>query len=101
MSDGTASRLRALVEGDAAAVSAALHADVVFVQGDGTEHRGAEAVLAVFAASGEEGVRYTVVAVADRAVEVELTVAGIAGAVRFTLRGTSEAGRLSRVRVET
>ena len=84
MSDEAAALLRVLVEGDARAVAEALHADVVFVQGDGTEHRGAEAVVAVGAA----------------AVRVELTVPGMPGAVRFTLYGMSEAGRLVRVRVE-
>ena len=99
MSDETARRLRALVEGDARAVAEALHADVVFVQGDGTMHRGVEAVLAVFA-GGDGGVRYAVVAAVEGAVEVELTVEGLAGAMRFTLRGVSEGGLLVRVLVE-
>lgn len=99
MSDETAALLRVLVEGDAPAVAEALHADVVFVQGDGAEHRGAEGVLAMF--SGSDGdVRYAVVAVETAAVSVELTVPGMPGAVRFTLRGTSVGGRLVRVRVE-
>ena len=84
MSDETTALLRVLVEGDARSVAEALHADVVFVQGDGTEHRGAEVVVAIESAS----------------VPVELTVPGIPGAVRFTLHGASEAGRLVRVRVE-
>lgn len=99
MSDETARRLRALVEGDALAVAEALHADVVFVQGDGTTHCGAEAVLAVFG-GGEGGVRYAVVAAMHGAVEVELTVEGLTGVMRFTLRGVSEGGRLVRVVVE-
>lgn len=99
MSDETTALLRVLVEGDAAAVAGALHADVVFVQGDGTEHRGAEAVLAIFA-GGDASVRYAVAAAEPAAVRVELTVPGVPGAVRFALHGTSLAGRLVRVRVE-
>lgn len=99
MSDETTALLRRLVEGDALSVAEALHADVVFVQGDGTEHRGAEGVLAMF--SGSDGdVRYAVVAVETAAVRVELTVPGMPGSVRFTLHGTSVGGRLVRVRVE-
>jgi|GEM_PF-1603225 len=99
MSDETTTLLRVLVEGDARSVAEALHADVVFVQGDGTEHRGADVVVAMFSGSDGE-VRYAVVAVESAAVRVELTVPGIPGAVRFTLRGASESGRLVRVRVE-
>ena len=99
MSDETTGLLRVLVEGDARAVAEALHADVVFVQGDGTEHRGAEVVVAMFA-GGDGDVRYAVVAWEAAALRIELTAPGIPGAVRFTLYGTSEAGRLVRVRVE-
>ena len=99
MSDETATLLRVLVEGDVAEVAAALHAEVVFVQGDGTEHRGADVVLAMFA-GGEDGVRYAVYSVEAAAVRVELTVSGMPGAVRFSLYGVSEAGQLVRVRVE-
>ncbi|MDO9015784.1 MAG: nuclear transport factor 2 family protein [Deltaproteobacteria bacterium] len=99
MSDEAAALLRVLVEGDTSAVAEALHADVVFVQGDGTEHRGAEAVVAMFTRA-DGSVRYAVVAVEAAAVRVELTVPGMPGAVRFTLCGMSEAGRLVRVRVE-
>lgn len=99
MSDGTAARLRVLVEGDASAVAAVLHADVVLVQGDGTAHRGSAAVLAMFAGAAG-GARYAVVAVGDRAVAVELTVEGVPGSLRFTLRGVSDGGRLVSVRVE-
>ena len=93
MSDETAALLRLLVEGDVAAVAAALHADVVFVQGDGTEHRGADVVLAMFS-GGAGDVRYAVLAVEASAVRVELSVPGIPGAVRFSLFGVSEAGPL-------
>lgn len=99
MSDEAAALLRVLVEGDALAVAAALHADVVFVQGDGTEHRGADAVLAMFT-DADGSVRYAVVAVEAAAVRVELTAPGMPGAVRFTLYGVSEGGRLVWVRVE-
>ena len=51
--------------------------------------------------SGSDGeVRYAVVAIESASVRVELTVPGIPGAMRFTLHGASEAGRLVRVRVE-
>ena len=99
MSDETTALLRVLVEGDARAVAEALHADVVFVQGDGTEHRGAEVVVAMFA-GGDGEVRYAVVASEVAALRIELTAPGIPGAMRFTLYGTSEAGLLVRVRVE-
>ena len=92
MSDETAALLRVLVEGEADAVADALHAEVVFVQGDGTEHRGAGVVLAMFA-GGDRSVRYEVLASGVAAVRVELTVPGMPGAVRFTLYGASEAGR--------
>jgi hypothetical protein len=99
MSDETRALLRALVEGDARAVAAALHDEVVFVQGDGTEHRGAGAVVAMFE-RGDGGARYAVVAAEGAWVRVELTVQGIPGAVRFTLHGAAESGRLVAVRVE-
>jgi len=99
MSDETTALLRLLVEGDARSVAEVLHADVVFVQGDGTEHRGADVVVAMFSSSDSE-VRYAVVAVESGAVRVELTVPGMPGAVRFALHGVCEAGRLVRVRVE-
>ena len=99
MSDETAALLRVLVEGDARAVGEALHAEVEFVQGDGTAHRGAAVVVAMFADS-EGATRYAVVAVERSAVRVELTVPGIPGSVGFTLRGASEGGRLVRVVVE-
>jgi hypothetical protein len=99
VSDEAAALLRVLVEGDARAVAEALHADVVFVQGDGTEHRGVDAVVAMFT-EADGAVRYAVVAVETAAVRVELTVPGMPGAVRFTLYGVSEAGQLVQVRVE-
>lgn len=99
MSDETAALLRVLVEGDARAVAEALHAEVVFVQGDGTQHRGADVVMAMFVA-GDGDARYAVVAVEAAAVRVELTVPGLPGAVRFTLYGATAGGRLVRVRVE-
>jgi hypothetical protein len=99
MSDETRALLRVLVEGDARAVTDALHADVVFVQGDGTEHRGAEVVVAMFT-RGDDGTRYAVVAAEGASVQIELTVAGIPGAMRFTLHGAAVAGRLVAVRVE-
>ncbi|MDB4928450.1 MAG: hypothetical protein JWM10_934 [Myxococcaceae bacterium] len=99
MSDETRALLRVLVEGDARAVAEALHADVVFVQGDGTEHRGADVVVAMFE-RGDDGARYAVVAAEGASVRVELTVMGMPGAVRFTLHGAAESGRLVVVRVE-
>ncbi len=92
--------LRALVDGDAAALESALHDDVAFVQGDGTEHRGRDAVLAMFTRTDDAAeARYAVVAEHDAAVTVELTIPGVPGALRFGLHGELRGARLALVRV--
>jgi len=92
--------LRVLVEGKRAEVAAVLHEDVRFRQGDGSVHRGREAVLTVFDRS-DPGVRYEVLEEAHGTVRVALHVEGVSGGVSFLLCGRAVQGRLVEVWVET
>jgi hypothetical protein len=94
-----ATLLIALVERSNEEVAAVLHERVRFRQGDGTEHHGSEAVLAMFARS-ERGVRYTVVDVAGDAVRVVIEVPGVSERFSFLLCGRVEEARLVEVWVE-
>ena len=94
-----ATLLIALVERSHDEVATLLHERVRFRQGDGTEHHGSEAVLAMFSRS-ERSVRYTVVASTDDAVRVALEVPGVAERFSFLLCGRVEEARLIEVWVE-
>lgn len=73
-----------------------LHPRVVLRRLDASEVHGREAVLAVLAGS-EEGARHRVVDVVGDALQVELHVPGVPGALRFGLRGQAVAGRIIEV----
>lgn len=95
----SATLLRVLVEGDAAAVAAVLHEEVHFRQGDGAVHRGREAVLTMFGKS-ERGVRYAIVEEAFGTVRVAMSVPGVPTLFTFLLCGRSIDDRLVEVWVE-
>jgi hypothetical protein len=95
----TTELLVTLVERDGEDVTAVLHEHVQFRQGDGSVHKGRNAVLALFQRS-EHDVRYTVVARSMGTVRVKLEVSGVPGSVSFLLCGRSEQQQLVEVWVE-
>ena len=95
----SAKLLRVLVDGGPAAVAAVLHEDVHFRQGDGTVHRGREAVLSMFGKS-ERGVRYAVVEESFGTIRVAMSVPGVPTHFSFLLCGRAVDDRLVEVWVE-
>jgi hypothetical protein len=95
----TTELLVTLVEREGDDVMAILHERVHFRQGDGTIHKGRDAVLALFQRS-ERDVRYTIVARAMGTVRVKLEVPDVPGSVSFLLCGRSEQQQLVEVWVE-
>jgi hypothetical protein len=91
--------LRVLIEGGPAEVAAVLHEEVHFRQGDGTVHRGREAVLAMFGRS-ERGVRYEVTEAAHGTLRVVMSVPGVPTRFGFLLCGRADDERLVEVWVE-
>lgn len=91
--------LRLLIDGTRDEITAALHEDVRFRQGDGTVHHGRGAVLETFARS-ETGVRYRVLEWNEVSIVVGIEVPGVSGLFGFVLCGTAVDERLVEVWVE-
>ena len=80
------------------AICAALHPDVVLRRGDGSEIIGRVAVMAMFQQSNN-GVRYRMVDAHNGVLGVAMSVPGMPGELRFSLRGEVIEGVLITIEV--